>query len=93
MNASLLLAKPVRITKIRESTATIDSFNNNDIRDNSEFMNIGINEDEESYIRLLSQTSLTHGTVVEINDTGTMVSIRSPGVIVGGGLPTIIHDC
>ncbi len=56
-------------------------------------MNIGINEDEESYIRLLTQTTLTHGTVVEINDTGTSVSIKSPGVIVGGSLPSITHDC
>lgn len=70
----------------------MDSFNRN-YQDDSDFMNIGINEDEESYIRLLSQTSLTHGTVVEINDTGTSVSIKSPGVIVGGSLPPITHDC
>lgn len=47
----------------------------------------GLRPYEVSYLRLL--TSLTNGTHIEINNTGTQVRFH-PGVLVGG---EIVHDC
>ena len=47
----------------------------------------GLRPHEASFLRLLEK--VTHGAVVEINETGTSLKYR-PGVIVGGALD---HDC
>jgi RNA 3'-terminal phosphate cyclase-like protein len=56
-----------------------------DIRTNNE--STGLTEYEASFIRLLEK--ITNGTTIEINHTGTMITLH-PGIISGGH---IRHTC